>query len=360
METPRDEVQKACVLGSGAFGTALAQLMARKGVPTTAWTRSQDVTDLITSTHENTPYLPGIKLSELVVATTEVSEAAEGASIVFIVVPTPFVRDFIVKHRDKIPTGVPIVVCCKGIENGSLLTPFEILEEELPGKYHKHLACLSGPSFAREVALGKPTSVTVAAKDMACASKVQEIVSDLNFRAYTSDDVMGLELFGAVKNVLAIACGASDGFEFGLNARAALITRGLAEISRMAVKKGASPLSMGSLCGVGDLVLTCTGSLSRNWTVGNRLARGEDLDTITTSMRMVAEGVKTASSVVALSDKMGVEMPICQEVFEASVLHKKKPVMEALASLQGRPHSHDLSLELKHSEGWKSMGVGHP
>ncbi|CAN0407620.1 unnamed protein product [Ectocarpus fasciculatus] len=126
----------------------------------------------------------------------------------------------------------------------------------------------------------------------------------------------------------------------------------------MAVKKGASPLSMGSLCGVGDLVLTCTGSLSRNWTVGNRLARGEDLDTITTSMRMVAEGVKTASSVVALSDKMGVEMPICQEVFE--VLHNKKPVMEALASLQGRPHSHDLSLELKHSEGWKSMGVGHP
>ncbi|CAM9741492.1 unnamed protein product, partial [Hapterophycus canaliculatus] len=134
METSSSEVRKACVLGSGAFGTALAQLMARQGVPTMAWTRSQDCTELINSTHENTPYLPGIKLSELIVATTEVSEATEGADIVFVVVPTPFIRDFIVKHRDKIPTGVPIVVCCKGIENGSLLTPFEILEEELPGK----------------------------------------------------------------------------------------------------------------------------------------------------------------------------------------------------------------------------------
>ncbi|CAM9521668.1 unnamed protein product [Phaeothamnion confervicola] len=336
--------QKAAILGAGAFGTALAQLMARQGYRAVAWTRSADVADAINSTHENLPYLPGIELSEFVTATTDVDEATAGADIVFVVVPTQFVRAFIMTHRDSMPVGAPIVVCCKGVETATLLTPFEILEEELPGKYHRSLACLSGPSFAREVAEGKPTSVTVAARSLDVARRVQRTISDRFFRAYVSDDVVGVELFGAVKNILAIACGASDGFEFGLNARAALITRGLAEISRLAVRKGASPLSMGGLCGVGDLVLTCTGSLSRNWTVGNRMACGEPLPDILHSMRQVAEGVKTAESVHELCQKEGINMPICEEVYQ--VLFNGKSITDALGSLQDRPLADDFHLEM--------------
>ncbi|KAG5177968.1 glycerol-3-phosphate dehydrogenase [Tribonema minus] len=337
-------LQKACILGAGAFGTALAQLLARNGVAATVWTRSEDTMAMINSQHLNTPYLAEIQLSPNVVATTSVAEAMEGADLVLFAIPTPFLREFLVSHRDLLPMRALLLICSKGIENVTLLTPFEILEEELPGKYHKFLACLSGPSFAREVALGKPTSVTVAARDLAVAQRVQMAISDKNFRVYTSNDIMGVEVFGAVKNVLAIACGSSDGLDFGLNARAALITRGMAEIARLAIRKGASPLSMGGLCGVGDLVLTCTGSLSRNWTVGYRLAQGETLGEIKASTRQVAEGVATAQSVHDLAASLGIDLPICEEVYQ--VLYKDKRVIDALATLQGRPLTDDLHLEL--------------
>ena len=335
MNQSQTSAKKAAVLGAGSWGTALAQLLGRKGLTVTMWAREPEVVQSINEKHENDIFLPDIPLSENITASGDVQAVVDNVDLVLCVIPTQFLRSFLVSNREVFPPGVPFVSCSKGIENISLMTPMEIMLDELPGKYHKYLAVLSGPSFAKEVGLGWPTNVTVAAKDIEVAASVQDMVSDFYFRVYTSDDTVGVEMGGASKNVIAIAAGGSDGVGFGHNARAGLITRGLAEITRLAVKKGGNPLTLAGLSGMGDLVLTCTGDLSRNRQVGYRLAQGEGIDDIITSMRMVAEGVKTAKSMYNLSRKIDVDMPICDQVYAA--LYDAKPIDEVISTLLGRP-----------------------
>lgn len=329
----------AGVIGGGAFGTAMAIHLAKKGMQVKMWVMEDNVREAINTEHENTTFLPGFQLDEKISAVADMKELGDCEMALF-VIPTPFLRSFIVANRESIPVGVPLAALSKGIENETLLTPHEILEDELPGKYHRWLAVISGPSFAAEVAKGKPTSVSCASRDVEVARKFQKCMSTQTFRVYTGTDVMGCEICGAVKNVLAIAAGASDGFDFGSNGRAALITRGLAEITRLAVKKGADPATMAGLAGVGDLVLTTSSSQSRNFTVGYRMAKGETLDEIISSMKMVAEGVKTARSVHYMAQSLEVDMPICEQVYE--VLYNQKPILEALSSLQHRPLRDEL------------------
>lgn len=324
---------RAAVLGGGSWGTALAHMLAGNGYSVHIWAREQDVIGPINERNENPVFLPGIPLHAGVRATNDMPEATAGAALILSVVPSQFLRSFVVAHRGLLPPGVPIVNCAKGIEESSLMTPFEILRDELPGKFHPWLACLSGPSFAKEVALGLPTNVVVAAPEEALALHVQRLVRGPRFRAYVSGDVTGVEIGGAAKNVIAVACGAADGMGFGHNTRAGLLTRGLAEITRLAVRKGGRPQTLAGLAGMGDLVLTCTGDLSRNRTVGFRLGRGEPVETVLQG-RMVAEGVASSRSIARLAESLGVEMPITREV--CAVLHDGKPITAAMEYLIAR------------------------
>jgi glycerol-3-phosphate dehydrogenase (NAD(P)+) len=326
----------ASVLGGGAYGTALAQVLARKGANVKMWIREPDVVAAINSKHENTVFLPKVPLEHRITATSNIGEALRDAQLVLLVIPTQFLRQVMVANRSTLPVGVPLVCCAKGVENETLQCPYEILIEELPGKYHHWIAALSGPSFAEEVALGQPTSVLVAAKAVAVAEQIQVAMSDESFRVYTGSDVIGAEIGGAVKNVLAIACGAANGAGFGSNTAALLMTRGLMEMTRLAVKKGAQPATLMGLAGVGDLVLTCTSVKSRNFSVGQRIARGESIQGITGGVA-VAEGIKTAESIHQMAKTLGVEMPICEEVYQ--VIHHGKPFLQALGDLKSRPLS---------------------
>jgi glycerol-3-phosphate dehydrogenase (NAD(P)+) len=255
------------------------------------------------------------------------------------VVPTHGLREVLRQVAPLFPPEAPLVGATKGIENDSLKLVSEIFEEHLPSERHGQLTFLGGPSFAKEVASGIPTAVSVAGHDSEVRGKVQQHFSTERFRAYSTEDVIGVELGGALKNVIAIAAGISDGLGFGHNARAALITRGLAEISRLALARGANPLTLAGLSGMGDLVLTCTGDLSRNRNVGLQLGRGYKIDEILGGMTMVAEGVRTARSTYNLALQQGVDMPIATEVYR--VLYEDKPAMEAVVSLMNRPPRHE-------------------
>ena len=341
----QSSLRKATVLGGGAYGTAMAQILARGGkYHVKMWVREPEVKDSINFRHTNDVFLKDVPLNDAVTATNDFVEALQGTNLVYIVIPTPFLRSVMTKHRSDLPKGVPLICCTKGIENGTLLTPYEILIEELPGKYHETLCALSGPTFAREAALGMPSAVLCASRNHQVAESVQAAMSDTQFRIYTGTDIIGAELAGAIKNVLAIACGAARGYGFGSNTSALLMTRGLVEMTRLAVKKGADPATMMGLAGMGDLVLTCTSTQSRNYTVGSRIAKGETLDEIIDSMKMVAEGVKTAKSVHDLAAELDVEVPICEAVYE--VLHKGKTFDQVLHELQARPLTPEKDAEL--------------
>eukprot|EP00933_Yihiella_yeosuensis_P027302 TRINITY_DN2117_c0_g1_i1.p1 TRINITY_DN2117_c0_g1~~TRINITY_DN2117_c0_g1_i1.p1 ORF type:complete len:386 (+),score=76.06 TRINITY_DN2117_c0_g1_i1:63-1160(+) len=330
-EASSDAVNNVTVLGGGAFGTAMATHLGKKGCKVKVWALEKEVVDGINKDHENSMFLPGIKLHENVTATSSVEEAVAGTELLLLIIPTPFISRWVEQHQSKLPWKVPIVCCSKGLEESTLRTPYEILVDELPGKYHSNLCVVSGPSFAKEVALGLPTNVTCAAKDLKVAKHVQSALSNLVFRVYTASDVIGAELCGAVKNVLAIASGASDGLGFGANARAALISRGLSEMARLVVDKGGKASTVTGLAGVGDLTLTCSSSLSRNYTVGKGLAQGLPPD----SGKQVAEGVKTSWAVHELAKQHNVDMPICTAVYQ--VIHEGVPVKDALRRLQDRP-----------------------
>eukprot|EP00584_Thalassiosira_punctigera_P001948 CAMPEP_0172526814 /NCGR_PEP_ID=MMETSP1067-20121228/1644_1 /TAXON_ID=265564 ORGANISM="Thalassiosira punctigera, Strain Tpunct2005C2" /NCGR_SAMPLE_ID=MMETSP1067 /ASSEMBLY_ACC=CAM_ASM_000444 /LENGTH=366 /DNA_ID=CAMNT_0013310409 /DNA_START=35 /DNA_END=1135 /DNA_ORIENTATION=+ len=327
---------RALVVGDGAFAMAMATAMARRGSDVRVLCHTEKVRDEINA-GENKTYLPGYKVNENIRAHTSIEEAcAPDVQIVLLVIPTQFLRTFLVRNLAKMPVGCPIVVCAKGIEVGTAETPYEMMLAELPGKYHKHFAVLAGPSFAKEIMDGEPTNVVVASEGRDVATVVARYVSDgSSLRAYVSDDVHGIEIAGAVKNVLAIASGALDGLGFGNNARAALVCRGLAELTRLAVATGSNGRAMAGLAGVGDLMLTCSSSLSRNFTVGKKLASGMTLEEISGGTNAVAEGVATAKSVRVLAGRLGVEMPICDAVYRA--LYEGLPPREALAELQARP-----------------------
>ncbi|MDP2644078.1 MAG: NAD(P)H-dependent glycerol-3-phosphate dehydrogenase [Desulfobacterales bacterium] len=328
------------VVGAGSWGTALSNLLATKGYPVDLWVFEKEVRDQIQACGENQVFLPGITLSSRIFATNDVARVASGKALLVIVLPSHVFRKTVRRFKEHIAGDTVIVSASKGIEIKTHLTMSGVLSEELPAMGPEHLAVLSGPTFAREVAQNVPTVVTVAAANRQVAGWVQQVFASPFFRVYTGDDMLGVELGGAIKNVIAIAAGIADGLGLGYNTRAALITRGLAEIRRLGVKLGANPKTFSGLAGVGDLVLTCTGDLSRNYTVGKNIGKGKRLKEILSEMRMVAEGIKTAKSVYELSIRVGVEMPISHEVYR--ILYHGLSPQKALRRLMARNLKQEL------------------
>ncbi|GAW68317.1 glycerol-3-phosphate dehydrogenase [Geoanaerobacter pelophilus] len=326
--------EKIAVIGAGSWGTTLADLLAKKGHEVTLWAYEPELVLEMREIRENTLFLPGIKLNERLSFTNDLEEAYRGCSMVLCVVPSQLVRRVMTNSLPFLPKEAIIVSASKGIEVDTLATVSEIYQDILPPEQYQTLAALSGPSFAREVALEMPTAVASAASSEAVALRVQEAFTTSYFRVYRNSDVVGVELGGAIKNVIAIAAGISDGLGFGSNTRAALITRGLAEMTRLGLAMGAKASTFAGLAGMGDLVLTCTGDLSRNRSVGIQIGQGRTLSEILGEMRMVAEGVKTTESAYNLAQKLGVEMPIIEQMYK--MLYQNKPAREAVLELMTR------------------------
>jgi glycerol-3-phosphate dehydrogenase (NAD(P)+) len=341
MNSDVDQDLKIGVVGAGSWGTALANLLACKGYPLDLWVFEPDVCRQIAKQHENKVYLPGITLSPNLRPTNDLEAVVSGKDLVLVVVPSHVMRETTQRMAQAIGSQTIVVSASKGIENKSHLTMSGVIRETLAGLGDDRLAVISGPSFAREVVRKAPTVVTAASRCLATAEKVQHVFATPYFRVYSNQDMMGVELGGAVKNVIAIAAGVIDGLGLGLNTRAALITRGLVEIQRLGKRLGADQRTLAGIAGVGDLILTCTGDLSRNHTVGKKIGEGLKLDAILSEMRMVAEGVKTAKSVYNLSRKVDVEMPICREMYR--ILYEEASPQEAVYRLMTR----DLKQELE-------------
>lgn len=333
---------RAAVIGGGSWGTALAAVLGQNGHDTVVWAHDPDVARALTETHQNPKYLPGLQLPDKVTGTGDLARALAGAELVVAASPSHVTRQVMGEALPSLPRATPIVCATKGIENESLLTMYEVLEDVLPAELHPYICCLSGPSFARETVQRMPTAVVVASPWEKLAARVQKWFSNDSFRVYTSTDVQGVELGGSLKNVCAIAAGISDGMGFGSNTRAAIMTRGLAELVRLAIKKGANPLTLSGLAGMGDLVLTCTGELSRNRTVGLGLGRGQTLQEVLAGMKQVAEGVRTARSVHDLAHKLSVEMPLHDAIYR--ILYENLPPKAALASLTSRELKSEFQL----------------
>lgn len=322
------------VVGAGSWGTTLAHLLAEKGYRVDLWAYEKELCQAINETRENTLYMAGFPLNGNITAHNDLERVVKNHEILVMVVPSHVYRRIATDMQPHLRHGAIIVSATKGIENETLLTMSGVWNEVLDEGDFSRILCLSGPSFAREVAMKIPTAVALAAEDLELARAVQHVFSTPVFRVYTNRDKVGVELAGALKNVIALAAGVSDGLGFGHNTRAALITRGLAEITRLGISLGANPLTFAGLSGVGDLLLTCTGDLSRNRTVGLKLGQGLKLKEILAEMRMVAEGVKTANSVYFLARRMQVEMPICEKVYQ--VLYEDKDPRTAVRELMER------------------------
>ena len=322
------------VIGAGGWGTALAKLLCEKGDELTLWCRGEECCWEIQEHKENRSYLAGISLPRSLKVTRSLKEAVVGKELLFCAVPSHGVREVVGKAVSFVDPQAIIVCGTKGIEEESLMTMGEVLREIIGDTGKERIAILSGPSFALEVAQGLPAAITVAASLERVGREIQETLSTQNLRVYTSEDVVGVQIGGVVKNVIAIAAGISDGLGLGNNARAALITRGLAEMTRLAVKMGGNPLTLSGLPGLGDLVLTCTGDLSRNRKVGIQIAQGKGLEEILGGMRMVAEGVRNTRSVHLLAHRLGVEMPIVEQMH--LVLYEGKEPVDAVRDLMQR------------------------
>ena len=334
---------KIGVVGAGSWGTALADLLGLKGFKLDLWVFEDEVKEQIEAYRENKVFLPGFPLSANISPSNDISEVVSKKDLVLIVVPSHVMRETAQKVRGHISPGTIVVSASKGIENKTHLTMSGVLKETLPEIDEDFFAVLSGPSFAREVANKFPTVIAVASKDQKVAGYIQHIFATPYFRVYTNNDMIGLELGGAVKNVIAIAAGIMDGLGLGLNTRAALITRGLTEIRRLGLELGANPRTFAGIGGVGDLVLTCTGDISRNHTVGKKIGKGMKLKEILSEMQMVAEGVKTARSVYNLSRRLGIEMPISHEVYH--ILYDDVSPKEAVHRLMTRDLKHELDVK---------------
>lgn len=333
---------KIGVVGAGSWGTALANLLALKGFKIDQWVFETEVKEQIETCRENRVFLPGIILSDNLVPSNDLQAVVSGKDIVLIVVPSHVMRETSEKMAVGLSADTLVVSASKGIENTTHLTMTGILGQTLSMIASENLAALTGPSFAREVAQKVPTVVTAAAAEFSVAEFVQSVFSTPYFRVYTSNDVIGVELGGAVKNVIAIAAGIIDGLGLGLNTRAALITRGLAEIRRLGLKLGAKFDTFAGPSGVGDLILTCTGDLSRNHTVGKKIGQGLTLSQILDEMRMVAEGVKTAKSVYDLSRELNVDMPISHGIY--GILYDDLNPMDVLEQLMTRDLKNELDV----------------
>lgn len=323
---------KVTVIGGGSWGTALAKILAEKGLNVSILVRNEVVCSAVNKEKENPFYLPGIKLPKNLSATLDPEEAFKNSYIVLWVVPSFALKEVVRKYKGFVKNISYHISGIKGIDFETRKTPFTILKEELSS--NSHIFVLGGPSFAKEVAKGLPTAVVLAGEKEEETKKMQELLAVPYFRVYRSDDPLGVEIAGALKNVIAIASGISDGLELGLNARASLITRGLIEIIRLGTKLGGNLYTFYGLAGMGDLVLTCTGALSRNYQVGYRLSKGEKLEDILPDLRQVAEGVKTAKVVKELAKTLKVDLPICEEVY--NVLYKKESPQRCLKKLLSR------------------------
>ena len=325
---------RIAVIGAGSWGTTLANLLAKKGLEVTLWAYERDLVERLQATRVNDLFLPGIQLDARLAFTDDLAAVVSGRQAVVLVSPSQVMRRVVEQLRPRLEADCLLVSAAKGIENDTLLLMSELLAEVLGDAGASRCAYLSGPSFAREVAAELPTAVAVAAADDDVARTVQDLFRTDYFRVYTNPDVIGVEIGGALKNVIALAAGVSDGLGFGHNARAALINRGLVEMARLGAAKGAQAETFAGLAGMGDLVLTCTGDLSRNRTVGIELGRGRKLGEILGGMRMVAEGVKTTLSAYQLAQKLGVVMPITEQMYQ--ILYQDKAPRQAVSELMMR------------------------
>lgn len=323
-----------CVIGAGSWGTTLANLLATKGLPTRLWVYEEDLCRRMKNKRENDVYLPSFLLHKNLYITSDLSDAVMGARMVLFVCPSQVMRPVLTSLKQYLRDDCLLVSAAKGIENGSLKLMSEVFSEIVSETLYRKMVFLSGPSFAREVAEKIPTAVVAAAAQLRFAEVAQKIFSTDYFRVYTHDDIVGVELGGAIKNVIALAAGVSDGLGFGHNSRAALITRGLAEMTRMGVALGGYSTTFAGLSGMGDLVLTCTGDLSRNRTVGIELGRGRKLKDIISGMKMVAEGVKTTLSAYQLAQQLNIEAPIIEQMY--AILYQDKDPQRAVNDLMLR------------------------
>ncbi len=324
---------RAAVVGAGSWGTALAALLAKRDHEVVLWSFEEDVARAVNEDRSN-PYLEGVRLPDGLRATPDIREAVHGAELIVSVSPSQFVGRVMAQAAPHVATDAIVVSASKGIELDTMRPMDEVLANVLPATVMQRFCVMSGPSFAAEVAREAPTAVVVASRDRDAAERVQALFQTGYYRVYTNLDVVGVELAGALKNVIALAAGATAGLGFGHNTLAALITRGLAEMTRLGVALGAEKATFSGLAGMGDLVLTCTGSLSRNRTVGYRLGQGESLSEILADMKAVAEGVKTAEAVYALARRHQVEMPIAEQVY--AIVHEGRKPSEALQALMLR------------------------
>ncbi len=332
--------KKITVIGAGSWGTALAIVLADNGFHVNLWTRKEEQMNELNEKHTNEKYLPGIKLPVNIHGSTSLQTVLDGVETVVIAVPTKAIREMMRKIVQIQAKPLTFVHVSKGIEPDSLLTISEMMEEEIPEKLREAIVVLSGPSHAEEVSLRHPTTVTVSSKNMEAAEKVQDLFMNQYFRVYTNPDLIGVEIGGALKNIIALAAGISDGLGYGDNAKAALITRGLAEISRLGTKMGANPLTFSGLTGIGDLIVTCTSVHSRNWKAGNLLGKGKNLDEVLENMGMVVEGVRTTKAAHQLAEKYDSKMPIAEVLYE--ILFSGVNAKEAVEKLMGRLKTNEM------------------
>jgi glycerol-3-phosphate dehydrogenase (NAD(P)+) len=332
--------EKVAVVGAGSWGTALSIVLADNGHEVRLWGHKPIQIEEINREHTNKKYLPDIRLPENVVGYSSLEEALSGLEIIVLAVPTKAIREVLgnIKKFQKKP--LTIVHVSKGIEPDSLMTISALIEEELPLDLFESIVVLSGPSHAEEVSLRQPTTVTVSSKNMKAAERIQDLFINQHFRVYTNPDIMGVEIGGALKNIIALAAGISDGLGYGDNAKAALITRGLAEIARLGVKMGANPLTFAGLTGIGDLIVTCTSVHSRNWRAGNLLGKGKTLQEVLDNMGMVVEGVRTTKAAWQLAKEYDVNMPITNALYH--VLFNNGNAKAAVDELMGRGKTHEM------------------
>ncbi|MBG0966931.1 NAD(P)H-dependent glycerol-3-phosphate dehydrogenase [Bacillus cereus] len=327
-------MRKVTVIGAGSWGTALSMVLADNGHEVRIFGNNKKQIREINEQHTNKSYLPGIQLSKGIKGYESLEEAMDGVNIVLLVVPTKAIRGVMRNLKSIVKQPITIIHASKGIEPGSFKRISEMIEEEMPKELVESIVVLSGPSHAEEVSLRHPTTVTAASYHLQAAEDTQRLFMNNNFRVYTNRDVIGVELGGALKNIIALGAGISDGLDYGDNAKAALISRGLTEITRLGCEMGANPLTFAGLTGVGDLIVTCTSIHSRNWRAGNLLGKGHNLDEVLENMGMVVEGVRTAEAAYHLAKKVNVEMPITNAIY--NVLFNGKSAKEEVDMLMGR------------------------
>jgi glycerol-3-phosphate dehydrogenase (NAD(P)+) len=336
-QTPK----KVAVLGAGSWGTALAMVLADNHHEVRLWSHNPEQVDEINLKKTNSKYLPNIELPLGIQAYSSLEEVLNDVKTVVLAVPTKAIREVLRKIKDiHLEKPITVVHVSKGIEPDSLLRISEMIQEELDNKEMNDVVVLSGPSHAEEVSLRHPTTVTVSSDNMSAAEEIQDLFINHNFRVYTNPDVIGVEIGGALKNIIALAAGITDGLGYGDNAKAALMTRGLAEIARLGTKMGANPLTFSGLTGIGDLIVTCTSVHSRNWRAGNLLGKGQNLDQVLDNMGMVVEGVRTTKAAYQLAKKYDVKMPITNSLYE--VLFNNVNPKDAVDRLMARGKTNEM------------------